>query len=274
MDITLIETIIDEIERDLITHKSNAEISNTIYTKYPHAKKMFSVILGISIRQYIIKRRLSIIAKDILTTDDKIEYICHRYGMKGDAFSKSFSNEYNLLPRQIRDQNVHIDYFERFSFSYHNSYEDPVFPRIIQKTFPLFKGIKYIIPYEHSMDHIRSKEIMISGELDPTTNEYYAVATDFADDDDNFEYFISIPGNEGYTVSSSSSFECNQKLWALFRIIDNQTNMNDFFRYVTPFWSRNNNKYVISDHYVIEHNYKTENDHSVKDVYIPIKSME
>ena len=124
------------------------------------------------------------------------------------------------------------------------------------------------------MDHIRSKEIMISGELDPTTNEYYAVATDFADDDDNFEYFISIPGNEGYTVSSSSSFECNQKLWALFRIIDNQTNMNDFFRYVTPFWSRNNNKYVISDHYVIEHNYKTENDHSVKDVYIPIKSME
>lgn len=107
--------LIDVIEADLsITYSIDMLANEVGYSKY-HMHKIFSYVVGMSVYQYIKKRRLSEAAKKLICTDERIIDIALDAGYESQrAFSKAFKVDFSLSPKAFRQKAEKFSLTPRF----------------------------------------------------------------------------------------------------------------------------------------------------------------
>lgn len=79
-------------------------------------QRIFSVITGIPIAEYIRKRKLSRAAYDLVTTNSKVMDIAIKYGYEnGTSFSRAFELFHNIKPSEVKNS-TNIKDFPRIIF--------------------------------------------------------------------------------------------------------------------------------------------------------------
>jgi AraC family transcriptional regulator len=82
-----------------------------------HFRRMFSYLAGISIGDYIRKRRLSVAALLLQNEHERIIDIAIRLGYESpDAFSKAFQAMHGITPSQAKKSKVMLKYFQPMTF--------------------------------------------------------------------------------------------------------------------------------------------------------------
>lgn len=72
-------------------------------------QRVFSLITGITLTEYIRRRRLTVAISDI-RNNEKIIDIALKYGYSSDvSFSRSFKKMHNILPSKIKNSNVKLN---------------------------------------------------------------------------------------------------------------------------------------------------------------------
>ena len=70
-----------------------------------HFKRMFSFLAGISLSEYIRRRRLTLAALELKNTDLKIIDVAVKYGYgSADSFSRAFHVMLGILPSEARSE--------------------------------------------------------------------------------------------------------------------------------------------------------------------------
>lgn len=109
--------VLDYIENNLdieIDHKKMAQIA--CCSEY-HFPRMFSAISGISLSEYIRRRRLTLAAFEIQKSDIRILDLAIKYGYdSADSFSRAFSKTLGLKPSEARNSGVKLKAYPRISF--------------------------------------------------------------------------------------------------------------------------------------------------------------
>lgn len=101
-----IENEIDIKEIARITNQSTDSIN-----------RFFVSMLGITIKEYIRKRRLSLAVYDLQNSDKKITDIAFKYGFNSyDSFCKAFLNQHNVTPTQAKNPNCEVNIFPPATF--------------------------------------------------------------------------------------------------------------------------------------------------------------
>ena len=101
-----IENEIDIKEIARITNQSTDSIN-----------RFFVSILGITIKEYIRKRRLSLAVYDLQNSDEKITDIAFKYGFNSyDSFCKAFLNQHNVTPTQAKNPSCEVNIFPPATF--------------------------------------------------------------------------------------------------------------------------------------------------------------
>ncbi len=101
-----IENEIDIKEIARITNQSTDSIN-----------RFFVSMLGITIKEYIRKRRLSLAVYDLQNTDEKITDIAFKYGFNSyDSFCKAFLNQHNVTPTQAKNPSCEVNIFPPATF--------------------------------------------------------------------------------------------------------------------------------------------------------------
>ena len=91
---------IDENPEQDITLDSLAE---RFYVSKYHIAHSFKEKLGISVHQYLIKKRLAA-CRDAILMNEKISEVCLAYGFKDyPSFFKAFRKEYGMSPKEYRE---------------------------------------------------------------------------------------------------------------------------------------------------------------------------
>ncbi|MCD6104626.1 MAG: helix-turn-helix transcriptional regulator, partial [Thermosipho sp. (in: Bacteria)] len=97
--IDCIKSSIDYIEKNLLEDiylediAKNANMSVSLYSK------IFKNLFGLTVKEYIIKRRMSLAAKDLIFTNDSILNIALKYGYSGyEQFSRAFKKIFHISP--------------------------------------------------------------------------------------------------------------------------------------------------------------------------------
>lgn len=68
-----------------------------------HFQRMFTMLCGFTLGDYIRMRRLAIAAEDLMRTDDKVIDIAYRYGYETpESFSRAFTRFHGVSPTQAR----------------------------------------------------------------------------------------------------------------------------------------------------------------------------
>jgi AraC family transcriptional regulator len=108
---------LDYIEINLDYEIDYAKIAQAACCSEYHFSRMFSSIAGISLSEYIRRRRLTLAAFEIQKSDIRIIDVAVKYGYESaDSFARAFQKIHGIKPSDARDKGVQLKAFPRISF--------------------------------------------------------------------------------------------------------------------------------------------------------------
>jgi len=110
-----IEYALDYIEANLKAELDLAGIAKTAgYSEY-HFLRIFKQVTGLTPADYIRKRRISEIVREVDTTGRPISDIAFEYGFNSkENFTRAFKTEHNILPTEYKGAKNSLKLFSRF----------------------------------------------------------------------------------------------------------------------------------------------------------------
>ena len=108
---------LEYIEEYLTEEIDYSEVSKIAYCSEYHFKRMFSFLAGISLSEYIRRRRLTLAALDLKDRDLRIIDVAVKYGYNSaDSFSRAFHSLHGILPSEARSENIQLKAYPRMTF--------------------------------------------------------------------------------------------------------------------------------------------------------------
>ena len=95
---------IDYIESTLDAEPDEKEIMNLSRYSYPLFSRIFSILVGYPLNEYIRLRKLSRAAADLRNGNEKVIDIAFRYGYESpDSFAAAFKKFHGISPSEVRN---------------------------------------------------------------------------------------------------------------------------------------------------------------------------
>lgn len=125
--ITYIETHLD----DEISHEA---IGKIVLCPAGSFQRTFSLITGITLSEYIRRRKLTRAAFEMQSTDCKVIDIAMKYGYESsDAFCVAFKKMHGISPVAARQQNMKLKSYPRLSFTLTIKGDEEMNYRVVEK---------------------------------------------------------------------------------------------------------------------------------------------
>lgn len=106
------------IEKHLTDEISYDELAKLAHCSTYHFQRMFSYMAGVPLSEYIRRRRMSLAAVDLQTTDMKVIDIALKYGYNSPtAFNRAFKTIHQISPSETRNNIVVLSSFPPLEFT-------------------------------------------------------------------------------------------------------------------------------------------------------------
>lgn len=110
-----IQRAIDYIEQHLTEEIDYEAAAREAYSSSFHFQRVFSILCGFTLGEYVRMRRLSLAANDIIHTDEKIIEIAMKYGYDSpESFTRAFTRFHGVTPSEAKRGAV-VKSFSRLS---------------------------------------------------------------------------------------------------------------------------------------------------------------
>lgn len=138
--------VIDKIEENLTEKIDYKDLAKIVGTSSYTLQRIFAFLTGITLTEYIRKRRISKAAEELLSSDIKIIDLALKYQYDSPiSFSNSFKKMQGVSPQNLRKNNLSIKAFPKIKFKPTIETIDELEYRIInlekQKLYGITTGI-------------------------------------------------------------------------------------------------------------------------------------
>lgn len=114
--ITGIQRAIDYVEDHITEPVDFEEVAKCAYSSSFHFQRIFSILCGFTLGEYIRCRRLSLAGSEMLSSDEKIIDIALRYGYDTpESFSRAFTRFHGITPSQAKTGHAVLKSFSRLT---------------------------------------------------------------------------------------------------------------------------------------------------------------
>lgn len=97
------------VEDHLTADVRAEEVAREINSSAFHFQRMFVMLTGITFAEYVRRRRLTMAARDLITTSDSIADVAARYRCESQAsFTRAFGRMHGFPPGKARDPGMSI----------------------------------------------------------------------------------------------------------------------------------------------------------------------
>ena len=199
--ITGIQQAIDYIEDNLTETIDYEEVAKRCYTSSYHFQRVFSILCGFTLGEYIRNRRLTLAGRELATTNAKVIDVAMKYGYESpDSFAKAFQKFHGILPSQARNNGSNLKSFSRLVLKFSLEGGTTMNYRIETKPAMILLGYKKRFsgtPYDEARQHqegdffktTRAHQWMLKGISNNKMSDY-CVLSNF--DDDGYDFYISV----------------------------------------------------------------------------------
>ncbi|GAA3800250.1 GyrI-like domain-containing protein [Streptomyces phyllanthi] len=141
---------LDHIEARLDQRIEVTELARIAMTSEYHFRRMFSALAGISLSEYIRRRRLTMAGAEVLTGERTLLEIGVRYGYgSGEAFARAFRTMHGVGPGEARRTGVSLRSQPRMSFRLVVEGSSSMRYRVVEKEQFRVVGKKVRVPLVH-----------------------------------------------------------------------------------------------------------------------------
>ncbi|RIW27657.1 AraC family transcriptional regulator [Bacillus salacetis] len=201
------------------------ELAQFTYSSKFHFQRMFSMLTGFTVAEYIRKRRLTLAAQELSNMDAKVIDVALRYGYETpESFSKAFKKAHGIPPSQVRGKGVSLKAFPRISFQIQLKGEKEMNYRIVEKESFKVTGIGKRISMSNGENHKEIPKLWdeVNGRgLDREiveaagANDLLGICMEFDHASEKFTYFI---GAE--TVKGQGEFDVKEIPSATYAVFE------------------------------------------------------
>ncbi len=109
-----LQNAIDYIEDNLTEKIDYDKVAAQSFSSSYHFQRVFSILCGFTIGEYIRNRRLSLAGVELAASDVRVIDVALKYGYESpDSFAKAFRKFHGILPSQVRDNGSNLKSFSR-----------------------------------------------------------------------------------------------------------------------------------------------------------------
>jgi AraC family transcriptional regulator len=109
-----IQNAIEYMEDHLTEELDIRDIAEKAYISPFYFQRIFGVLCGFSVGEYIRNRRLSMAAEELSSTDAKIIDVAHKYGYDSpDSFTRAFTRFHGISPSAAKAKGASLKSFAR-----------------------------------------------------------------------------------------------------------------------------------------------------------------
>lgn len=203
--ITGIQNAINYIEEHLTEAIDYELVARESFSSSYHFQRVFSILSGYTLGEYIRNRRLSLAGTELATGKDKVIDIAAKYGYESpDSFSKAFQKFHGITPSQVRGNGAKLRNFSRLYLNISLEGGSVMNYRIEEKEKIILTGYKKRfsgIPYgeirtaqeEEFFVTTRAKQWLLRGASADYDTDYCVVANM---DDGGYDFYIAAVLNE------------------------------------------------------------------------------
>jgi len=110
-----IQNAIDYIEENLTEELNIQDIADKAYVSAFHFQRIFNVLCGFTVGEYIRNRRLSLAAEELSGSDAKVIDLAIKYGYDSpDSFTRAFTKFHGISPSAAKLKGAKLKSFARF----------------------------------------------------------------------------------------------------------------------------------------------------------------
>ncbi|WP_159614215.1 AraC family transcriptional regulator [Glutamicibacter sp. JC586] len=229
--IGILNRLIEHIEANLRTQINLADLARAEGTTEYHVRRMFSSLAGMSVSEYIRRRRMTQAAADLLAGDDLLSIaIRYDYG-SAEAFSRAFRAVHGASVAEIREHGGPLRSQPIIRFSLHVEGKQPMDARIVERDD--FQLIGYAAqvplihqgPNPHIQNHIASIPVAEHARLKSLSSADPAGLLQVSDQVDpdyqegsELTYLHGVAVPEGPVPEDLDAIEVLAGHWVVFRV--------------------------------------------------------
>lgn len=151
---------IDYIENHLTEKIDYDMVAAQSFSSSYHFQRVFSILCGFTIGEYIRNRRLSLAGSELATTDAKVIDVALKYGYESsDSFAKAFQKFHGILPSQARNNGSMLKSYSRLVLKFSLEGGNLMNYKIEKKPEMILTGYKaYFTGVPYGKDRERQEE--------------------------------------------------------------------------------------------------------------------
>jgi len=235
---------IEYIENHLTEEIDEKEINAITACSFPLFQGSFTQITGISLSEYIRRRKLTCAVFDLQNTSDKIIDIGLRYGYQSpDAFCVAFKRLHGITPTEARSSGVKLTFYCRLSFVLTIKGVDRMDYTIIEREPFKVIGIRCTTPYGGGTWAI-VKSDGSNEAIKDLSGKFYDLGLCFGfDEDGNNDYMCGIEWDKE-VVPGLDFFEYPKATWLKFEAVGSILNQT-----LGNVWGKINDEFLPQSKY-------------------------
>lgn len=272
-----IENAIVYIEQNLTEKLDFEVIASKAYISNFYFQKIFGVLCGMTLGEYIRCRRLAEAGNELCATHAKVIDIALKYGYDSpDSFTKAFTKFHGITPSSARQQGATLKSFAPLHIKLTLEGGDIMDYRIEQLEEMVIIGKKYRVNYDNAYSTIPNFWLdYLSSGLEKLVKSPFGVCVSNQNDKTGFDYYIGdlynakseIPeGFELYTIPAYtwSKFTCKGKLPTALQEVNTK---------IWSQWVPTNKEFELASSINIEMytDGNSQSDDYISEIWVPVK---
>lgn len=189
-----------------------------------HFQRMFTYMAGVPLSEYIRRRKMSLAAIELKSSDTKIVDVAVKYGYSSPtAFNRAFQTIHGIAPSLVRDETVSIKSFPPLTFKItikgveelNYRIETKNAFRIVGVSVPLHKEIENnfaIVPKMWQKAIVNGTIQKLAGLMDTPPMGLLGVST--CNDKEQWKYFIAVSSSK--EIHEFEEYIVPESAWAVF----------------------------------------------------------
>ena len=201
--ITGIQNAINYIEDHITEELDYERIAKESFSSSFHFQRVFSILCGYTLGEYIRNRRLTLAGAELANTREKVIDVAYKYGYDNpESFAKAFQKFHSITPSQARGSGAMLKSFSRLSIKVSLEGGSIMNYRIEEKPAMLLTGYKRRFTGspndKQDQDHnfaceTRLEQYILEG-MCREHEKTYQILTNFDSDGYDFYFAYQFPG--------------------------------------------------------------------------------
>lgn len=246
---------LDYIEDNLSHDIDFKKVAKLAYCSEYHFKRMFSFLAGITLSEYIRRRRLTLAAFELKDSSIKVIDVAMKYGYNSpDAFARAFQNLHGITPSEARNHGQSLKAYPRMTFQLSIQGGDEMNYRIAEKGAFRIVGIMERIPIVFSGENpaITAMRKRLNGEmigkLKALSNVepmgLISASTNFSEgrmeEKGELDYYIGV-ATTNECPENLAQLEVSPSTWAVFEVVGSMSDAQTTWGRIYSEWFPSSN---------------------------------